>query len=309
VTTKLSPEEQKALERLEAKYQVVRDNTILVAKGFSTGFLCWGDGGIGKIYQILQTLITAGIKRQLLNTRLTGPGLCKALKADPKGLFVIEDLEDIFVERICLSLLRSAYWGQEDDKGKMVRPITYATANDKFNFDFEFEGAIIATMNSQPDDFPELKALKQRIDIYKLEGARDELLALSHKLALQGYKCDKGEVPPETCVQMWSFYQEHLPDDRTPDLRMLTRAYRKYLGLKALKLKTSWQDMLLSAIKEGAPGPAVETPAKKLSKNEAIAAELRRKHGDDWQTIEPEWTKLTGYKKTAYYDTLKRLDR
>jgi hypothetical protein len=303
---KLSPEEEKALERLEAKYQIVRDTALLVAKGYSTGFLCWGEGGIGKSFQVLRALKEAGTPYHLLNTRLTGPGLCKALKGDPKGLFVVED---IFIERICLSLLRSAFWGQEDGSGKMVRPVTYATASDKFNFDFIFEGQIIATMNSQPDDFPELKALKTRIDILKLEGERDELLALAHRLALQGYKCDKGMVPAEMCVRMWRLYKEKLPEGRNPDLRMLTRAYRKYLDLTALKLKTTWQDMLLSAVKEGSPACGVETPAKKLGKNEAIAAGLRRKHGDDWQTIEPEWTKLTGLKRAAYYDTLKRLDR
>ena len=306
---KLSPEEEKALERLEAKYQIVRDTTLLIAKGYSTGFLCWGDGGIGKSFQIMRALKEAGIPYHLLNTRLTGPGLCKALKGDPKGLFLVEDIEDIFIERICLSLLRSAFWGQEDENGKMVRPITYATASDKFNFDFTFEGQIIATMNSQPDDFAELKALKHRIDILKLEGERDELLALAHKLALQGYKCDKGMVPAEMCVQMWQLYKEKLPDGRSPDLRMLTRAARKYLGVSALKLKTTWQDMLLSAIKEGAPGPGVETPAKALGKNEAIAAELRRKYGDNFKAILPEWRKATRRGKTAYYDALERLDR
>src|ERR1700733_14838070 len=100
-------------------------------------------------------------------------------------------------------------------------------------------------------------------------------------------------VPAEMCVQMWQMYKEKLPEDRQPALRMPTRAYRKYLGRTALKLKAAGQDMLLSAIKEGAPGPTVETPAKKLGKNETIAAELRSKYGDDWQTIEPEWTRLT----------------
>jgi hypothetical protein len=306
---KLTPEEENALARLEAKYEIVRTNTLLVANRFSTGFLCWGDGGIGKSTQILRALKEAGIKYHLLNTRLTGPKLCLALKADSKGIFVVEDIEDIFIERICLSLLRSALWGQEDENGKMVRPITYGTASEKFDLDFEFEGAIIATMNSQPDDFPELRALKTRIDILKLEGERDELFALAHKLALQGYRCDKGLVPAEMCVEMWQLYKEKLPQGRNPDLRMLTRAYRKYLGLTALKLKTTWQDMLLSAIKEGAPGPGVETPAKKLGKNEAIAAKLRRKYGDNFKAILPEWKKVTGRGKTAYYDALERLDR
>jgi hypothetical protein len=307
-STGLKAEEVSALESLEKKYQVIRDNAVLVAKGHNTGFVCWGEGGTGKSYQILQALHGKGCDYRLLNTRVSGPWLCMCLKQQPKGLFVIEDVEDIFVERSCLSVLRSAMWAQEDSAGRMVRSITYGTAQDRYNFQFDFGGGVIATLNSPPDDLPELRALKTRIDVFHLRATREELLAMAHRLALSGYRGAKGAVGAEECLRMWAFYREHLPADRSPDLRLLTRAYRKVIGLRAERLPTTWEDMLQTMIHEGGPPPP-ETPARRLARNATIAAELRTKHGDAWQAIAPEWTGRTGLGRNAYYEAPKRLDR
>ena len=82
---RLTPDEERALARLEEKYEDIRLLTELVATGASTGFYCHGWGGIGK-----------GHKYQLLNTRLLAPGFAKALEKNNKGLFVIEDTDGGF---------------------------------------------------------------------------------------------------------------------------------------------------------------------------------------------------------------------
>jgi hypothetical protein len=69
-----------------------------------------------------------------------------------------------------------------------------------------------------------------------------------------------------------------------------------------------WQRLLLAAIHESSQ-VTVETPALRLANVDAIAADLRSKYGGDFQRILPEWKKLTGQGKTAYYDALKRLDK
>src|ERR1019366_944656 len=108
---RLTPDEERALARLEEKYEDIRLLTELVATGASTGFYCHGWGGIGKSFNILKTLQDKGHKYQLLNTRLLAPGFAKTLKTNNKGLFVIEDTENVFDDRPCLNLLRSAWWG------------------------------------------------------------------------------------------------------------------------------------------------------------------------------------------------------
>ncbi len=231
---KLTPDEERALARLEEKYEDIRLLTELVATGASTGFYCYGWGGVGKSFNILKTLQDKGHKYQLLNTRLLAPGFAKALEKNNKGLFVIEDTENVFDDKPSLNLLRSALWGQRDEKtGKMIRPITYTTGHDKWNFDFEFEGAIIATGNRPIGDILELQAIKTRIDVYKLETERDEVLAMGKKIALGGFRSDKGVLSPEKCLENFEYYKLHLPSSKSPNLRILARAYSRYLGMQA----------------------------------------------------------------------------
>ncbi len=314
---KLTPDEERALARLEEKYEDIRNLTELVATGYSTGFYCHGWGGIGKSYNVLKTLADKGHKYILMNTKLTAPGFAKSLEKNNRGLFVVEDIENVFDEKPALNLLRSALWGQRDEKtGRMARPIVYTTGHENWNFDFEFEGAILATGNRPLGDIPELQAVKTRIEVYKLETERDEVLAVGKKIALGGFKSDKGLLPPHKCLEIFEFFRANLPATKPPDLRILDRAYNRHLGLQALGKIDRWQRLLLSGINESSQ-VTVETPAFRLANVDAIAADLRSKHGTDFRRILPEWSKLTSgfgksgksLGKTAYYDALERIDK
>lgn len=306
---KMTPDEERALARLEEKYQDIRYLTELVATGHSTGLYVHGWGGIGKSFNVLKTLESSGHNFQLLNTRLSAPGFAKALEKNKKGLFVIEDMESVFDEKPALNLLRSALWGQRDKHtGKMIRPISYTTGHENWNFDFVFEGGIIATGNRPLGDIPELQAVRTRIEVYKLETERDEVLAVSKKIALGGFRSEKGFLPPDKCLELFEFYKANLPAAKSPDLRILDRAYNRHLGLQTLGGVDRWQRLLLAAVHESSP-VTVETPTVRLANVDAIAADLRTKHGGNFQRILPEWKKLTGQGKTAYYVALKRLDK
>jgi hypothetical protein len=312
--THLSADEEAALKALDAKYQYVRDTAVLVAHGSSSGFLCWGPGGAGKSFQITDVLQKYDKEFVHLNTRLTTPKFAKTLSDHPRGLFLVEDLEDIFTERASMALLRSAFWGQEDEHGKMVRPITYQTGSEDWCFDFNFEGGIIATMNSIPDEYPELKALQTRIDVYHLETEPAELFALGHRIALKGYKPAK--LAADVTTQVWDFWRQHWPSERSPDLRILPRIWRKYPEILRLKLKTTCEDTLIKMIHQGdtvASRPMSEE--ERLDKAARLAARLHAKHGKDRRRLLAEWTKLTvGLGRTvtdplgerAYYKALDR---
>jgi hypothetical protein len=305
---KLTTNETAALAKLESKYQDIRDFTQLVAAGHSTGFYVHGPGGIGKSFNVIKTLEETGNGFKLLNSRLSAPGLAETMKKDPKRIFVIEDVEDAFTDKQALNLLRAAYWGQRDKAGKMIRQITYTTGNDKWNFDFQFEGAIIATGNRGLGTIPELRALASRIEEYELKIERDEVLAVAKKIALGGFKSDKGSLPPDVCLEILEFYKAHLPKDQTPDLRILERAYNRHLGLTKTGGLDRWQRLLLASINGGSKN-MVETPSARLASLEDVASELRRKHGRNLKAILPLWKELTGESKSAYYNALDRLGR
>jgi hypothetical protein len=216
--------------------------------------------------------------------------LAKLLDEDPGGLFLAEDLEELLSERSALSLLRSACWGQEDEDGVMVCPVPYSTGHPDWSFDFEFSGGLLMTINSVPDDYPELKALRTRIDVYHPEPEREELFALGHRIALKGYK----DVVPALEVEIGDFWKRYWPAGRSPDLRRLPRIDRKVSGIRKRGLKTSWQDTLVRMIHEGTGRPTAPKRAK-------IARDLRDKYRGDLAQILPEWTRQTGCASKQYY--------
>ena len=123
----------------------------------------------------------------------------------------------------------------------MIRRIIYTTGHENWNFDFVFDGAIIATGNRALGDIPELQALMTRIVVYKLEAESDEILAMGKKIALGGFRSDKGILPPEVCLEIFEFYKQNLPPGKPPNLRILDRAYSLHLGLKELGKLDRWE--------------------------------------------------------------------
>ena len=208
-TTQILTPDRRRLASLDEKYEDIRVLTELVANGFSTGSFCHGRGGIGKSHTILKTLQGKRHKYTLLNTKLTAPGFAKALEQNRKGLLVIEDVENVFHDRAALNLLRSAFWGQRSEKtGMMIRHIIYTTGHENWNFDFVFDGAIIATGNRALGDIPELQALMTRIVVYKLEAESDEILAMGKKNGIGGFRSDEGILPPEALLEIFEFYSK-----------------------------------------------------------------------------------------------------
>lgn len=306
---KLTAEEERALERLEERYKIIRLQTLLAAKGHSTGACVWGEGGIGKSYQVLKTLDEKKFRYKVVNSRLSAAGFVDLLEKHRKGILVIEDIENVFDEGGTLNLLRSSLWGQEDVEGKMRRPITWGIAASKSRTpkNFEFEGTILFTSNRDLRDIPELRAVRTRIPVVRLEPDRDEILAVGKKIALGGYSWHKGTLPPETCLTIFEFYRDNIPADALPNLRILTRFYRQYMGLEQEGEVDAWRQLFLADI-HGDLTPQVTTPASELARLEQIAADLRNRHGKNTQAILPVWRERTGRKTLdSYYDALRRL--
>jgi hypothetical protein len=67
----VSPSDAPLLASLDRKLAPVRDRTRSVARGFTTGFYLWGEGGISKSYTVEETLKSLGTAYRLCNTRVT----------------------------------------------------------------------------------------------------------------------------------------------------------------------------------------------------------------------------------------------
>ena len=187
-THSLSDDESRNLDRLNSRLQLIRDRTTAVAEGWSTGLYLFGEGGIGKSYTVLEQLDRLKVPHKVTNSRLTGKGLFELLEDHPDTIHVLEDMESLCKSSNAAGVLRSALWTATKDKGKgrQERLITWRVGGEKRMV--SFTGGIIMTMNAPLDDLPELRAVKTRIAVAKLEPTNAKIAALMKSICLRGYK-------------------------------------------------------------------------------------------------------------------------
>lgn len=302
---KLTNEDQTHLESLEKKFQAIRDRTTLCVEGFGNGAYIWGEGGIGKSFSVIECLRNLRVQYIIHNTRLSAPAFCNSLEIHRKHVHVCEDVENIFTERTTMNLLRSALWGQKDRSGKQQRIITYGIHPAERVF--EFEGQIIFTGNRPLLDIPELRALATRIPMIHLAVTRPEILALMKKMALGGYRSDKGELTPAKCSEVLEYMISEYPSDRMFDVRILIRCFDDRLGVAKLgaSISSSWKELVRSQL-SGNVEPAI-TRTDRISREMNIALELSKLKLPKTELL-TEWSKRTNRTTLdTYYRRLRKL--
>jgi hypothetical protein len=288
---KLTEDDLKHLANYERKLQLVKDQTTLCARGYWNGLYVHGSGGIGKSYAILTQLDALGIRPILHNTRLSGPAFFNSIERHSRELHVIEDVEQIFLERTTMSLVRSALWGQKDKKGRQRRIVTYGVHPAERIV--VFEGQIIFTGNRPLQDIPELRALATRISVQEVAVTKEELLALMKQICLADYRTDKGVLPSELCWEVFDALVERWPERKLYDLRILERCFNARLGAMNLKgqIKSSWEEIVAAEIKGGATQEPI-TRDERIAQETVIAIDLSRKRLARKELL-AEWQRLT----------------
>jgi hypothetical protein len=304
---KLTRREQEALVSYNKKLQQVRDTTRLVASGYSNGYYCWGDGGIGKSFNMMMGLVLD--KDWVLhNTRLSAAAWFDSIEKFRSQVHLLEDIGNLFTENAALNLTRSATWGQEDKAGRQERIVVYGVKNQKKLGEERrvlFTGQMLFTGNKPLEAIPELEALGTRIEVEHPEVTRDEMLAVMKSICLQGKHTDKGFASPEDCLEVFRYYSNHLEADTKLDLRVLTRAIKLQLGIKKLELSTTWQELVDRAIRQSTESQQPLTRLQRIAQERDIALDLR-KRGLTGETLKSEWEKRTGHKTLdSYYRRLK----
>jgi hypothetical protein len=254
----LTPSEEKELAVYEKKAATLRDKTRQVVKGTKLALICWGEGGIGKSYNILKTFEESGLKKDtdyiLTNSRLSTPALENLIKAHPTLVHFMEDIESLFEQRSALGYLRSLLWGQKDEQGVMRR---YATptvvGKDKR---VEFTGKLVVTANCPLDDLPELRALGTRTIPFRLQATNPQLLAKMKEICNRGYTYKGVALTPEQCFQVYDFYFNNVPLKRLYDLRVLEHGFWDMIdGINGVLKETTWEEIYLTEILKGEEPP------------------------------------------------------
>ena len=102
----LSPQDERHLESLNGKLQLVRDYTASVATGRTTGFYLYGQGGCGKSFSVLEELKRREVPYRLINSRTTGRGMYNCIDETPDAVHILEDMEQLFRDGGALGVLR-----------------------------------------------------------------------------------------------------------------------------------------------------------------------------------------------------------
>jgi hypothetical protein len=303
----LTPAEQKALVVYDKKVAILRDKVRQAVKGTKLGVLSWGEGGVGKSFNVLKTFDELGLKKDkdyiLTNSRMSAVGLEDLICKHPALIHYLEDIETLFEQRSAFGFLRSLLWGQKDENGVMRR---YATSvvhgNEKR---LEFTGKVIITANCPLDDLPELRALGTRIIPYRLLATNPQLLAQMKTMCNRGYTYKGVTLTPEKCFGAYDFYLQHVPENRHHDLRILEHGWWNIIdSLNGVLKETTWQEMFLSEILKGEEPPV--TRKVRIRNEREIALELYDLYEEkkiSHAEMHARWEKLTTH---ASLDSLYR---
>jgi hypothetical protein len=298
----LSATDQKHLETLEGKIQIIRDLTRGVAHGYQPGMYVWGEGGIGKSYSVISTLERSNADYLLHNSRLTGRGLFDLLMEYPGKLHLLEDCETLFADKHARGVLRSALWGQTDAQGREVRTVTWGTVAGRLSF--AFEGGIIMIGNRPLEAVPELKAVQSRIPALQLTATNQELAALMRSVSEDGFRLllrqrDLRSMCPAECLEVCEFLiAEILPLARNLDMRFLVKGFRHFVQWQDGKTQTHWKDLIRSELKQQVTVP--ESQAERLARERQIAAEIANMPGLSAAERERLFKEKTGRSERAY---------
>lgn len=289
------------LQTLGRKFQVVIDHVTAVAKGYKTGFFLYGQGGVGKSYNVIRRLEEIDAPHVLYNSRMTGKGLFASLMAAPDAIHVLEDMERLTKDPDAQGVLRSALWSQPGRD----RVVTWTTATDG-KVSFSFRGGVILISNRPLADLPELRALATRIEVHRLEVSEAELIALMRELAGKGYRHrDNVGLGPEECLRVTEHLLRECRASGCPlDLRLQQKSFQTYLQWAADLSVTNWADLVAASVREAThqfrhQADTLSTEDRKARRRNILREVMAK--GENPKQQEDEYCSRTGASRADLY--------
>ena len=143
---------------LEERQRLLGHHVRLVARGMANGLCVYGSrGGLGKTRVVLETLKEEGISPLVLNGHITPLSLFSNLLERPDAVLFLDDCDSLFRNLPALGILRSALWGETDDK----RLVTYNSSQLKIPSSFYFTGRVIFAINTLAESEPRIRRRAQ----------------------------------------------------------------------------------------------------------------------------------------------------
>ena len=287
------------LDELNRRQAVVSDRVRGVALRHSTGFYLYGPAGKGKTRRVRNTLEEEACKYHYHDGHLTPMGLFDLLNEQQDRVIVLDDVGELFANRIALQLLLAALGHQPDDVG--TRIVKYRRLGSETTI--RFTGGIIMISNLELHSGPVLAALKSRINCLRYDPSDEQIAALMRAIAVNGWRT----LSPAECLEVAEFLiAESLRLDGHLDLRLLVdKAFPDYLQYQNGDAETHWKDLIRTTLEEQLVDLR-HTPPAKLSRKDTKEQEqeLVRKIWAEHKTKDERvaaWQAATGKSERAFY--------
>jgi hypothetical protein len=225
---------------LEERQQLLAHHVRLTARGMSNGLAVYGSrGGLGKTRVVLATLKEEGVQPLVLNGHITPLSLYSNLYQHQQSVVFLDDCDSLFRNLPALGILRSALWGETNEK----RLVTYNSSQLKIPASFHFEGRVIFAINTLPTRNHAFNAVLSRIDQYELTASNEEVLDLMRQLAVQGFD----GLAPDECMEVVEYIAE-FSATRELSLRLLEPSFRKVIYARGAS--ADWRQLVASQLHE-----------------------------------------------------------
>jgi hypothetical protein len=187
----------------------------------------------------LETLKDEGVTPLVLNGHVTPLSLYTNLYEHQDKVVFGDDIDSIARNLAALGILRSALWGETNEK----RLVTYNSSQLKIPSSFYFTGQIILALNTLPRQNFAFNAVLSRIDQYELTASNEEVLDLMRQLASQGFE----GLNPDECQEVVDFASE-FSATRELSLRLLEPSFRKVIYARTAGV--DWRELVASQLHE-----------------------------------------------------------
>ncbi len=301
--------ERQPMAELNRRFQIVRDRAAGVVKGYHTGFLLTGRGGIGKSHTVIGELVRLRADYRLLNSHVTGRSLFDRFEQYPEAIHLLEEVEDVVRDRPALGVLRSALWAVSEGASRMERSVTWNAYG--HSREITFTGGVIMIANRELRDIPELAALKTRISVVNLKVSDAEIAALMHHIVADGYHHGDHRLDAEESLEVAELViSECLRLNRSLDIRLLMTALSDRVQAEDHEAGCSWPDLVRNRIRESTTAVGEIEPVGIRAEKKAQELQVAR----EIAMLEPKerlltWKKRTGKSQPTLYRRLAELGR
>ncbi len=294
------------LAELNRRLTVVRDRVRGVALGHNNGFYLHGPAGCAKTYTVIKTLEEEKCPYHYHDGHVTAMGLFDLLAQQHDRVIVLDDVSEIFAQKVAQQLLLAALGNAPDETG--VRIVKYRRQG--VDETIHFTGGIIMVSNLELNSGPVLQALKSRVHYLRYTPTDEQIADMMRTIAAKGWRTLK----PEECMEVTDFLiGESKRLGSRLDLRHLVdKAFPDYLQHQNGEADTHWKDLIRTTLEEKLVDLTHTAPASKLSRAETKEQEqaLVREIVAEYQSKEERvaaWQEQSGKSERAFYRRLEEV--